>query len=641
MIGICGFLRLDGAPAERGRIVPMQRALVRCGTPSFTAHAEGSLAIGAAGWHATIASDAGPALYRHPVTGCVVVADARLQGRDGLARELGLPPASTLTDAQLIAHAWLRHGEDCAERLHGDFAFVVWDPRTRSLFCARDIMGVRPLYLHHAPGQLFAFASSAPALLALRGVPNALNEARIGDFLVSELEGIDQRVTFHQHIERLPPAHQLSLQTGRMREHRYWRLGTEALSGMPRSDAAWADAFSETMEAVVADHLATGAPTGCMLSGGLDSSSLAVIAAAQLRQSGRPPLHTFSSVDTRFDNPETAAVQAMLTLPGVRPHLVEQVTAGGMADRLWQRMWEVEEPYDGIMLVLNAQYLAAGDAGIASVIDGVEGDMLLLGGNGQARLLRQGRLLDAWRNAQGLVSLTGLNFHAWDYFKAALRIAAVPDVLRRWRRARHPDPRPVLPPEALISAEFARSVDITGRLERMQANTARSPHWNRFADARETLEQPYLTAGLERYRRVAAAQGIDALHPLLDRRLLVLCSQLPDHLRMGQGQSKHLLRRMMRGRMPEPVRVRRDKQHLGWAHNQALLAAHRQELGERLRAGSSAIRPYVAPGRLAWAENVLTDPFGQIGPMEWQQVFNMVQLLTLFDRYTSTPKYSN
>lgn len=638
MIGICGFLRLDGGPADGHLLAPMQQALARCGTPSFTRHADGQFAAGAAGWHAKLPVEAGRALYRHPATGCVVVADARLQGRGALARDLGLPLSPAVTDAELIAHAWLALGDGCAERLDGDLAFVVWDPRTRTLLCARDIMGVRPLYLHHAPGRLFAFASSAPALLALPGVPNELNEERIADFLVDELEGVDQRVTFHLQVERLPPAHTLKLAAGQVREQRYWRLGTEALPGMPRSDSEWAEAFRDTLEAVVSDHLGDGEAVGCMLSGGMDSSSLAVIAAAQLRQSGRPPLHTFSSVDTRFDNPETRAVQAILTLPGFQPHLVEQVTTGDMAERLWRCMWETEEPYDGTMLVLNAQYLNAAEAGLHSVMDGVEGDMLLLGGNGQARLLRQGRLLSAWRNAQGLVSLTGLDFSAWAYFKAAVRTAVIPDALRRWRHARAPQPQPGLRPDTLISDEFARSIDVCGRLKRMQSHTARMPHWNRFVDARETLEQPYLTAGLERYRRVAAAQGIDALHPLLDRRLLVLCSQLPDHLRMGQGQSKHLMRRIMRGRMPESVRLRGDKKHLGWAHNQALLEAHRDELRARLGAAREVSGPYVDFRHLESVETALSDPNGQLGALDWQKVYNMVQLSTLLCTHKSRSK---
>lgn len=626
MIGICGFLRLDGGPADGHLLAPMQRALARCGTPSFTQHADGPFAAGAAGWHAHVPVDAGPALYRHPGTGCVVVADARLQGRKALGRDIGLSLSPAVTDAELIAHAWLKHGEGCAGRLDGDFAFVVWDPRTQSLFCARDIMGVRPFYLHHAPGRLFAFASSAPSLLALPGVPNTLNEARIGDFLVTQLEGIDQRSTFHIHVERLPPAHQRSLAAGTSRECRYWRLSGVRLPGMPSSDGEWADALRETLEAVVADHLATDQRVGCMLSGGLDSSSLAVIAADQLRHAGRGPLPTFSTVHSGSDNPETRAIQAMLTLPGFSPYCVERVIEGELANRLWQQMWLSEDPYDAIMTVTNTQYLSAVDAGVGAVMDGVDGDSLFLPGNGQARLLRRGQFNHAWRNSSALARLVGLGERPSRYFLAYARRAVVPDSARLMRRLLRPRLEAEWDPDSLISAQFASKIDLPGRLRRLSTWHAPTPHWDRFEDAREALEHPYITVALDRYRRVAAAYGIDPLHPLTDRRLMTLCSQLPDHLRIGAGQSKHLLRQAMTGRLPEPVRVRGDKKHLGWAHTQALLESHRVELAERMAATRRRVSQYVNPKRHAQLEQSLADARCASGHQDWQAIFDVTQL---------------
>jgi asparagine synthase (glutamine-hydrolysing) len=556
------------------------------------------------------------------------VADARLQGRAALARSLGFELTAQVTDAQLIAHAWLRHGEDCVAHIDGDFAYSVWDPRSQALSCARDPMGSRPLYVHHSPGRLFAFASSTPAMLALPGVPDTVDEARIGDFLIGHLEGIDHRATFHQQIERLPPAHQRTLRGARQDERRYWRLGTDPLPGMPRSNAAWAEALHATMEAVVADHLAGGLPTGSMLSGGLDSSSLAVIAADQLRRAGRGPLPTFSSVDTRSDNPETRAITAMLALPGFDPHLTDHVLSGPVADRLWQQMWQVEEPWDGSMVVLYAQYLSAADAGVAAVLDGVDGDNLFLIGNGQARLLRRGRFVHAWRNAQGLATLIDAGVPPSHYFKRALRRAAVPDRLRRLHRRRRGATPADTGPDTLVAADFAARIDLPGRLQRMQTWRSSMPLWNRFEDAREPLEHPYISIGLERYRRGAASQGIDPLHPFTDRRLLVLCSQMPDHLRMGHGLTKHLLRRIMQRRLPEPVRLRRDKKHLGWVHNQALLEHRRGELCERMTGCRAAIAPYVAPSRLDRIVRGLADFGSPMAPREWLEVFELVQLGT-------------
>ena len=102
----------------------------------------------------------------HRQSGCVAIADARLDNPAELRAALDLPAPDHAPDrstdhaAQLILHAWLRWGEDCVERIDGDFAFAVHDPRQRMLFLARDRMGQRPLHVHHVPGRLLVFASS-------------------------------------------------------------------------------------------------------------------------------------------------------------------------------------------------------------------------------------------------------------------------------------------------------------------------------------------------------------------------------------------------------------------------------------------------------------------------------------------------
>ncbi len=183
--------------------------------------------MGAAGWHASKSVKASPAMYRHAESGCVVVADSRLQQREALAGALGLSAkGESFTDAGLIAHAWLRHGENCSARLDGDFAFAVWDPRKQSLFCARDIMGVRPLYLHYSPGDVFAFSSQPAHCSSSQASLPRLDEGRIADALTEQLEAVDKTCTFYKAIKRLPPAQWAIAQVGHFRQQQYWELGT-------------------------------------------------------------------------------------------------------------------------------------------------------------------------------------------------------------------------------------------------------------------------------------------------------------------------------------------------------------------------------------------------------------------------------
>ena len=96
-------------------------------------------------------ADLGATAIRHAESGCSITADAALYYRDELLSALGTRDNS-LDDAELILAAYLRWGEECVEHLEGDFAFVIHDPRKRTLFCARDPYGMRPLYYHCAPG---------------------------------------------------------------------------------------------------------------------------------------------------------------------------------------------------------------------------------------------------------------------------------------------------------------------------------------------------------------------------------------------------------------------------------------------------------------------------------------------------------
>jgi asparagine synthase (glutamine-hydrolysing) len=564
-----------------------------------------------------------------------VLADAWLDERDALKAQLGLPRDIPASDAELIAHAWLRWDAGCVDRLDGDFAFALHDPRAGGLFLARDRLGVRPLYFHHAPGRFAAFASGSTAVVAHPSVPRALNEGRIADFLVTQLEGIDKTSTFHEGVQRLPPAHWVQLGEPAKAPARYWSL-QPASAPVPADDEAWAEALTELLERSVSRHLARPRRVGCMVSGGMDSSSLAAIAAQQLAARNLGPLPTFSRIDSRGPNVETDAIHAMFALPGFSPHLFDHVETGPQADALWATPWQVEEPFDALMMPIHAIYAAAGALGLDALIDGVDGDTPLLFGNGLARQLRQMRLRGAWRNARGLSESFGYESSALQLFSGAMRTALIPDALRHLRRRVLPRrPGPLVPAAAPISEEFARRIDLRARLQRLQAWHSTMPNWTTREDGAEDLEHPYAVVGLERYHRVAARHGIEPVHPLVDRRLLALCLAMPDRQRMADGWSKAVLRRAMQDRVPPAVLRRRDKQHLGWRQNRTLLERHRPWLLERLIEHRQRLAPYVAAQTLQGMESALAT--GMPDDAQWEQVFALAVLGDWLARQSQPP----
>ena len=170
--------------------------------------------------------------------GLTLTCDARLDNRAELIAELSdelqrlqvlAEPPQVLAaplqdeivgDGALILASYLRWGEDCAAHLLGDFAFALWDENQQRLFCARDHVGAKPFYYHHAPGALFAFGSEIKAIFELPDVPRARSEKRIAEYLIFAFA--DYENTFYEEIMRLPAAHTLTVSRDAFKVQRYW-----------------------------------------------------------------------------------------------------------------------------------------------------------------------------------------------------------------------------------------------------------------------------------------------------------------------------------------------------------------------------------------------------------------------------------
>lgn len=605
MQAICGFFRLDGAPARAEDMAHLRVAQVynlARNRGRFDGWIGGSVALGTAAWGGRASGGDDSPVARHAETGCVVVADTRLDACAALARKLDLPRERHVTQAELVLHAWLRWGEDCAEKLRGDFAFAVWDPRGQRLYCARDIMGVRPLNVHCQPGRLFAFSSRAQALLTLHEVPPELDEGRIADALVQQLEGIDKTSTFYTAVKRLPPAHFQAVGPDHGTTRRYWQLEPSRVA-LPRGDKAWAETLTAALEQAVAGHLDGAARVGSMVSGGMDSSALAVIAADQLVAAGKGPLPTFSSVDSETGGPETAAALAMAKIPGFQPILIEPATIAAARAEFEAAIEASDEPFDATMLLLHAQYRAAALAGVDALLDGLDADALFNTGGTLLRQFRHLHWLGLWRNAAGYRQL--YPYPGWSIprqLARAARGALLPD----WLRCIRQRPRAAgsvaqvrnILSNTVIAPAFAAHVQLGERLARL-ADWGRDV--NTHSGARESQRafgHPYAGCGLERYHRVAAWHGVDPRHPLEARAVLELCVNLPDRQRMRDGYTKACLREAMRGRLPESVRTRRNKQHLGWALTQRLLLPDQASVRQALAGVRPLLVPYVDVARL-------------------------------------------
>ena len=595
MSGICGMLAFDGTAPSLG---PILDKLERRGPDATRAWNDGPVALG----HTLLATTPEALVEVLPLTdeasGCTITTDARLDNREELIAALGLEGETrTIGDGELILRAYLEWGEDCPKHLLGDFAFAIWDPRHQRLLCARDHMGMRQLLHHHAPGRLFAFATEAEALIAHPDVPNRINEGRIADYL-DDLEGIDFTSTFFEEIFRLPPAHALTVNASGLAIRRYWVLPVEPELKLD-SDLAYADAFLTVFTRAVRSRLRSAGPVGSMLSGGMDSGSVAAVAARLLGEDGSPVLRTFSAIGPNSGTcPESKAIHAILSLPRISPTTVDHSALGPLSQQLWQLGEDVGEPFDDHMTLIRSIYLSAQQGRVKVMLDGVAGDVVLTSGNRVAHHLRGRRFQLAWREACGEEAFWQSPHYRFRSFLSGSWVAFMPAPIRRAKRRlgwRLHDA--IVGFGGRIDRQFARRVGLNARRKEFHRHIA----MNDLTDTENRIQailHPHLVVARERYDRTAAALGIEPRDPFMDVRLVQFCLSLPAEQLQRAGWPKYVLRVATKGLLPDEIRWRRGKEHLGWTFTQQLFSEF-PEWRDKLNEARTALSYYVAGDRRA------------------------------------------
>lgn len=213
------------------------------------------------------------------------VHDIRLDNRQELANQLDIKLSAQMPDSHLVLKAYERWGSACLNYFLGDFAFAIWDPVNRRLFCARDPTGQRLIYYCYQPGHFFAFASVISGLLAI--IPREINREKVRDFL--NLTSSKPEETFYKKIFRLKAGENLRLEKGQILRQIY-KSFEQPKPIRFKKDSDYLEAFLEIFGEAVRCRLRSAFPLGAHSSGGLDSSSVVALSARELSK-----LTTFSA----------------------------------------------------------------------------------------------------------------------------------------------------------------------------------------------------------------------------------------------------------------------------------------------------------------------------------------------------------
>ncbi len=555
MSGIAGFVAIrPGDPVPPSFVHSILTALAHRG-PDGTGQATSATATFGHAWLNTDSAP-GPGPYRLRPDGPILTCDIRLESASALAILLAVDPGTSAPE--LILRAYDQWGTDCVTRIEGAFAFALWDPANALLFCARDRMGIKPFAWRRLP-QGFAFSSEPAALLGWGGASD-LDERWIADFLAGQIH--DSESTAWASIRRLEPAHILVVATGTEPQiTRYWTL-------TPAADRP-ADVPTELRKALTEATRSAmqGGRAGAMLSGGLDSSTVSLLA-RDIRKSEGPGVERLPVFLLTFpDSPaldERAYMDAVLATGGFAAHWIKQRAQRSGLTAAMQLLYEQGQPFAApAMPATYGIYGAAAKTGVRILLDGHGGDEVISYGTNRVKeLIAAGDWSGVWRETPGLASLEGLSRS-----RTFLRLMSdgaksrvVRGVARRmgganptqstkaWREMVHPD---------LV----ARS-DLVGRTK-----AAHEPAPTAGMTAAEIEAQnhakmivgPLSAQAFEILNCMAAHQGIEARYPFYDRRVVELCIAQPASSKLRDGWTRALLRDAMRDVLPDPVLRRRDK----------------------------------------------------------------------------------
>ena len=461
-----------------------------------------------------------------------LVLDGRLDNRDELVRALGV--AAHIGDAALALAAHQRWGDAFCERLLGPWALVVVARSSGRVLCARDALGDRTLF-YHLGARTFAAASEEAAVLAFPDVGAQVDETTLARFYAAAppLPG----ATFFAQVRELEPGCAMTVDAGGVRAWRHWTPGARAERF--RRDRDYVERFGELLTESVRCRLRSTTPPMVMMSGGVDSTAVAAVAAGIVAARGEGPLRTVSWVfDELRETDERAYMQPVVERFGLAAHRVDGDGAWPLRDLdTWPRSTStpLEGPYRRLR---DRVYGMARVAGSRVILTGEMGDELYSGGeHWLGDLLREGRLAAA---AVGVVR------HA---HRAAFQGGGG---LRC--RARTMLARAVGYPGRNRPA--ARPAPLTDAAWQAAAGVIEPPPARRRSQAEQLLDPMFAQAATIEHGH-ARRWGVELRRPYRDLRLVELVLSAPAHLLYRPGETKWLLRQAMRGVLPEAVR-RRD-----------------------------------------------------------------------------------
>jgi asparagine synthase (glutamine-hydrolysing) len=534
---MCGILGVAGARVSRAEFESALRLIAHRGPDDEGIYQDGTLFLGhrrlsvidPAGGHQPMSSPDGRFVLSY---------GGEIYNYRELRHALALDGFRfrTASDTEVLLCWLIRHGIDGLAELNGMFHFGLWDRAERKLLLARDRLGIKPLY-YGVHGGWIVFGSEIKALVPFLSKREADREA-VFEFLT--FQNVLSERTFFKDVRKLQPGHWLVWQPDGWEEGVFWSLDfPEPFEGSYEDAEA---AYLETLEASVARHLRSDVEVGAYLSGGFDSSTVAVLAAERMSKT----LHTFTGAFT--DAPyydERDGSRAVARSIGAELHEIE-ITPRDFVENLEDVVYHLDEPTLGTGAFPHYMVSRLVSRSVKVVLTGHGGDEMYAGYQvNKAALIRE----TLASHPLGLLpALFGVQSDEWSRVLYYLLYPIVYPEVRDGifvmipRRGRG----------GFFTEDFQnenRTFEPLGLIEERFAGRNCSPSQRLF----DLYVGTYLPALFIQEDKVSMAHSVEARTPLCDNQMLDLALSLPLSFKLRGNRLKALTKDAMRARLPEAL----------------------------------------------------------------------------------------
>ena len=454
-------------------------------------------------------------------------------------------------DTETILHAYEQYGADCVRKFRGMFAFAIWNSTTRTLFAARDRLGIKPFY-YYWDGQLFAFASEIKALLRHPSISARLDDSLLPEYLALGYTS-DERTLF-AGIRKLMPGHTLTLTPDTLHISQYWSIPAQSFE--ERDDESWIAECRARLEETVRMRLMSDVPLGMFLSGGVDSSAIAALTARMVTE--RVKTFSVGYREAQFSELSYAA-QVAKTL-GTDHHEVV-IGRDDFFGALPRLIWHEDEPivWPSSISLYYVSMKAAEQVKV--VLTGEGADELFGGYERYSHHLLNARLVGAYTQLPARVR----NAIRTKLDGSTLLNASVRRKLQHTVLGRDPEL------QSLYIDNFYSAFSADEQAALLQSPVdKRSPyasvleHWHRAGDDRSLLgrllytdQKTYLVELLMKQDQMSMAASIESRVPFLDHPYVEFSTAVPDRMKIRGGVGKYILKRAVEDLLPRDIVYRK------------------------------------------------------------------------------------